>query len=53
MVAGRSLLERRSSGTPHFGSIALFFLGVSVNGKPLVSKTRTGGSIPSTPVGEE
>ena len=25
-------------------------LGVSVNGKPLVSKTRTGGSIPSTPV---
>lgn len=24
-------------------------LGVSVNGKPLVSKTRTGGSIPPTP----
>ena len=23
--------------------------GVSVNGKPRVSKTRTGGSIPSTP----
>ena len=26
-----------------------YFLGVWVNGKPLVSKTRTGGSIPSTP----
>ena len=25
------------------------YLGVLVNGKPLVSKTRTGGSIPSTP----
>jgi hypothetical protein len=24
-------------------------LGVSVNGKPVVSKTTTGGSIPSTP----
>lgn len=30
----------------------LLVIGVSVNGKPAVSKTATGGSIPSTPAGK-